>query len=125
LDKDHALKHLILTGHKDGQVLIWRLSQYIGVIDDYKCEVTAMSFCFEGVAFATIDGKIYIWDIYLLKNNKIIDINLLPFKILSEHIVSLDFNKRKLIILTMNGDVIETKLNEQTANQTIKAQRIN
>lgn len=48
---------------------------------------------------------------YLLKCSKIIDINLLPFKILSEHIVSIDFNKRKLLVLTMNGDVIEAKLN--------------
>lgn len=74
LDKDHTLKHLILTGHKDGKVLIWRLSNYIGIIDDYGCEVTAMSPCFEGIAFATIEGHIYIWDMYLLKCSKSIDI---------------------------------------------------
>ena len=25
VDVDHSLKHLILTGHKDGKILIWRL----------------------------------------------------------------------------------------------------
>jgi len=25
LDQNHTLKHIILTGHKDGKVLIWRL----------------------------------------------------------------------------------------------------
>lgn len=40
----------------DGKVLIWRLAHFIGVLDDYGCEVTAMSPCFEGLAFATIKG---------------------------------------------------------------------
>lgn len=34
-DIDHSLKHLVLTGHKDGKILIWRLQNYIGVLDDY------------------------------------------------------------------------------------------
>ena len=51
-----------------------------------------MSKCFEGIAFATVKGHIYIWDQYLLKCTKQIDINQMPFKILSTYIVSLDYN---------------------------------
>ena len=75
LDMDHTLKHLILTGHKDGKILVWRLQNYVGVLDDYGCEVTAMSKVYQGIAFATTRGHIYIWDEYLLKCNKVIDIN--------------------------------------------------
>ena len=25
MDYDHTLKHLVITGHKDGKILIWRL----------------------------------------------------------------------------------------------------
>ena len=51
-----------------------------------------MTKCFEGIAFATADGKIHIWDEYLYKAQKIIDINQMPFKILSSMIVALDYN---------------------------------
>lgn len=84
-----------------------------------------MSKCYEGVAFATVEGQIYIWDLYLLKCSKRIDINQLPFKILSSFIVSLDYNCKRMLILTLNGDVIEVILNDASTKQTIKAQRIN
>jgi len=35
LDYNHTLKHLVITGHKDGKVCVWRLQQFIGVLDDY------------------------------------------------------------------------------------------
>ena len=101
--------------------MIWRLQSWIGELDDYGCEVTAMSKCFEGIAFATIEGKIFIWDQYLLKCGKIIDINSLPNKILSSYIVSMDYNQRRLLVLTMNGDAIEILLNEAASSKTIKA----
>ena len=34
-----------------------------------------MSKCFEGYAFATIAGQVHIWDQYLYKCTKTIDIN--------------------------------------------------
>ena len=49
-------RHIYLTGHQDGKVLLWRSDQYIGVLADYRDEVTAMSRCFEGVAIATMRG---------------------------------------------------------------------
>ena len=58
VDIDHTLKHIFLTGHKDGKILIWRIQGFIAVLTDFGCEVTAMSKCFEGVAFATIMGII-------------------------------------------------------------------
>ena len=127
VDIDHSLKHLLLTGHKDGKILIWRLQSYIGVLDDCQVDVTAMSLCQEGVAFATITGLVYFWDSYLLKCHRRIDINQLPFKILSNFIVSMDFNQRRLLILTMNGDVVELQLGAGggSSDGAVKANRVN
>lgn len=125
LDADHSLKHLFITGHKDGKVLIWRLQQFIAVLDDYHCEVTAMTKCFEGIAIATVKGHIFIWDEYLLKCNKIIDLNEMPFKILSSYVVGMDYNQRRLLVCTMNGDVIQIILMEASSTKSIKAQRLN
>ena len=125
MDYDHTLKHLVITGHKDGKILIWRLQQFIGVLDDYGCEVSCVSKCFEGIAFATVKGHIYIWDQYLLKCTKQIDINQMPFKILSTYIVSMDYNQRRLLVTTINGDAIEVILTEAGSTKTVKAQRIN
>lgn len=80
-----------------------------------------MSKCFEGLAIATQNGKIFIWDDCLLKCGKIIDINTLPFKILSSFIVNLDYNQKRLLVLTMNGDVIEIALGDAGASKSIKA----
>ena len=53
-DTEHTLKHLILTGHKDGKVLVWRLQNYIQVLGDYGSSITCLSKCFEGIAIATM-----------------------------------------------------------------------
>lgn len=125
LDQNHTLKHIILTGHKDGKVLIWRLQQFIGVLADYQCEVTAISKCFEGIALATMKGQIFIWDEYLLKCGSTIELSQLPFKILSSYVVSLDYNQRRVLVCTMYGDVVEVILTEAGSSKNIKAQRIN
>ena len=84
-----------------------------------------MSKCFEGIAFATIAGHVHIWDQYLYKCMKTIDINQMPFKVLSSYICNVDHNQRKILITTMNGDVIEANLNDAVAQKTVKAIRIN
>mmetsp|Transcript_34024 Transcript_34024/g.33191 ORF Transcript_34024/g.33191 Transcript_34024/m.33191 type:complete len:88 (-) Transcript_34024:2529-2792(-) len=68
-------------------------------------------------------GMIYIWDAALIKCQKIIELSSLPFQILSNYIVSMDFNQRKLLVLTIAGDAIEIHLNEQN-HFKIKANRI-
>lgn len=85
-------KHIILTGHKDGSVLIWKMFQYVGVLENYKDEITALTKCFEGIAIGTMRGLIYIWDNYLLKCMKTIELSAFPFKILSYNIVNIDAN---------------------------------
>lgn len=117
-------KHILLTGHKDGSVLIWKLFQYVGVLDNYKDEVTAITKCFEGIAIGTTRGMIYLWDNYLLKCMKTIELSGLPFKILSFNIVCIDANQKRLLITSIAGDVIEITLSEYSYNKT-KAKRIN
>jgi hypothetical protein len=57
-----SFRHLFLTGHKDGRVLIWRSDAYIGILSNYKDEITCMTKCYEGLAICTWRGKIYLWD---------------------------------------------------------------
>lgn len=122
LDNDHTLKHLVLTGHDDGKVCVWSLQKFIVVLDDFKAPVTAMSKCFEGVAFGTAAGKIHFWDEFLYKPTKIIDITRgdWPFKTLSPLIVSIDYNQQRIMAATKNGDLIEINLKGD-----IQAHRIN
>ena len=61
-------KHIILTGHLDGKVLVWKLFQYVGLLESYKGDsVLCITKCFDGVAIGTSKGLIYIWDTFLLK----------------------------------------------------------
>ena len=117
-------RHIFLTGHKDGKVLLWRSDQYIGVLADYHDEVTAMCKCFEGVAIGTTRGFIHIWDSYLSKCMKSIELSSLPFKVLSYSIVSLDYNQKRLLVCTMAGDGIELTLDYSHSNK-VRAKRIN
>ena len=47
----------------------------------------------------------------------------MPFKILGCNIVSMDFNQRRLIVVTSDGDVIEIILSDAGSSKTIKANR--
>ena len=91
-DIDHSLKHLVLTGHSDGKVLVWRLGGYIDVLIDYRIPVNVMTKCYEGIAIGVADGNIYIWDVNLIAESKVIDIHAFKFEVLSSIIVSLDYN---------------------------------
>lgn len=117
-------KHIILTGHKDGSVLIWKLFSYVGVLENYKDEITAITKCFEGIAIGTMRGMIYIWDNYLLKCMKTIELSAMPFKILSFNIVNIDASQKRILVITLAGDVIEIALSEYSYNK-IKAKRFN
>lgn len=83
-----------------------------------------MSRCYEGVAIATMRGFIHIWDVYLSKCMKSIELSSFPFKLLSYQIVSLDFNKRRLLVCTISGDCIELTLDFSHSNR-IRARRLN
>ena len=108
-------RHIFLTGHKDGKVLIWRSDMFIGVLADYKDEVTCMTKCFEGIAIATSRGFIHVWDNYLMKVLKVIELASLPFKILSYSICGIDYNQKRLLVLTLGGDAIEIELGSTTS----------
>lgn len=104
-------------------MLIWKLFQYVGVLDKYNEEITTIVKCFDGIAIGTKNGYIYIWDNSLLKCTKTIELSGLPFKILSFNIVSIDANQRRILVLTIAGDAIEIGLSEYSYNKT-KAKRI-
>lgn len=59
-----------------------------------------------------------------MKCTKIIELSSLPFKIISYSIVNIDFNQKKLLVLTLGGDVIEILLNSGGSNK-LKSKRVN
>lgn len=94
---------------------------------DYKDEITCMTKCFEGIAICTWRGMIHIWDVHLTRSTKTIDLSSLPFKLLCFNICAVDYNQKRILVLTMSGDVVEIGLTEtggQNSNK-IKAKRIN
>ena len=67
-------KFLILTGHKDGSIWLWKLYEYQSTLINYKDEITCMNFCQGGqIVFCTFRGFIYIWDSCLITCLKIIE----------------------------------------------------
>jgi len=90
---DHSLKHIVLTGHEDGKVLIWGLDAFIDILFDYQVEITCMSKCYDGYAIATKLGNIFIWDVNLTTEMRDIDFNNMPFQVLSNNITSMDYNQ--------------------------------
>jgi hypothetical protein len=128
LDEDLAgQRHLFLTGHKNGRVLMWRSDSYIGVLTDYKDEITCMSKCFEGIVICTWRGNLHIWDTHLTRSMKTIELSALPFKVLSFNILSIDFNQKRLLLLTLAGDAVEISLTESGGvnSNKVKAKRLN
>lgn len=120
-------RHLFLTGHKDGKVHLWRSDSYIGVLTDYKDEVTCMTKCYEGLAICTWRGFIHLWDNNVAHCTKTIELASLPFKILSFNISSIDYNQKRLLVLSIEGDVIQITLTENGGanSNLVKAKRIN
>lgn len=90
-----------------------------------------MNYCNgDQIAFCTRRGKIYIWDSYLstaLDTNKkaskskddilvpykTIELSDLSFKMLSFHIVGFDYNRHKMLLTTISGDVVEISMKEK------------
>jgi hypothetical protein len=68
------MRHIFLTGHKDGKILVWRSDHFIDELKNYQDEISAMSKCMEGIAFCTINGRIYIWDSELKQQRRALDL---------------------------------------------------
>lgn len=112
---------LIITGHRDGSICLWKFYKFQGVLINYKDEITCMNFWnMNQIAFCTLRGYIYIWDQDLSSCLRIIELSDLSFKVLSYHIVGIDFNKDKnLLITTLAGDVIEISSSLKTKSPSL------
>ena len=106
-----AKRHIILTGHKDGKVLVWRSDKFVGCMHDFEEEVTAINKSSEGIVICTCMGQIHVWDVNLRGKLHSISLADLPYKLLNYNITSIDFNQNRVMVLTMCGDVVEISLN--------------
>lgn len=83
-----------------------------------------MTKCFDGVAFCTWRGLVHLWDKHLNHCTKTIELASLSFKILSLNIACVDYNKRHLLVTSIEGDVISIELSDSKSN-TVRARRLN
>ena len=51
---EKGMRHIFVTGHKDGRVLLWRSDHYLDVLENYEEEISALTKCLEGIAIGTI-----------------------------------------------------------------------
>ena len=71
-----------------------------------------MSRSFDGLVFCTWGGRLHFWDNNLSGATKTIELQSLPFRLLNYNISAIDFNQRKLMILTVAGDAVEITMTE-------------
>jgi WD40 repeat protein len=100
-------RHMILTGHKDGKVMLWRSDAYLGVLHDFEEEISCMNLCSEGIVFCSWSGRIHFWDINLNGATRTIELHSLPFKLLNYNITGCDFNQNRVLVVTHAGDAVE------------------
>ena len=65
-----------------------------------------------------------MWDNYLTRCVKTIELSQLPFKLLSYGIISVDYNLKRLLVCTVAGDGIELTL-DYSHSTRVKAKRLN
>ena len=96
---------------------VWKLYQHVGVLDNFKSPVTALSHCKEGLAIATAKGNVYVYDFQLKTMLALIDFMKMKVYLLNYLILSLDFNGKKLIALTNSGEAVEINVHSKKAKK--------
>lgn len=78
---------VLLTGHRDGKVLVWNMQQdgiaFEKVLSDYKHEIIEIVQLESGIGIATEDSFIHLWDLDLKNALKYIDLSNMPLKLYS------------------------------------------
>jgi len=103
-------KHMILTGHRDGFVFLWKYDRFLEKLVKYPAKVTCIAQVQEEIAIATAKGIIFIWAANLASTLKKVLLQTLPFRIVSQNVVSMDANGKNLLLCTAAGDIIELTL---------------
>jgi hypothetical protein len=101
--------YLILTGHEDGNVLVWAHLEFQRVLATYEGTIAAIEKAQDNFAIGTSHGYIYLWDSELEKAFKVIELSMLPFKLMSFEVSSLYYENKKLFVSTTAGDLLEIK----------------
>ena len=104
---------LLLTGHKDGKVLVWDYEEdftYSRVLADYKHEIIEIIHLKSGVGIATEDSFIHLWDLFLKSPLKYIDLSNMPLKLYSLKLKNIVPAGNKIFFNTYEGDMIQLDL---------------
>jgi WD40 repeat protein len=100
----------LLTGHKDGEVILWKELTIPRSFNKFKEAVISIVLVPEGIAIMIADQKIYIFDHELKEQPTVIEIFSLPFKFYSNRFKSMISGVGKLFILSYGGDLIKYNL---------------
>lgn len=105
---------VLLTGHKNGKVLIWNFEDgeflYNRVLSDYKHEIVEIVQLDSGIGIATEDSFIHLWDLSLKSSLKYIDLSNMPLKLYSLKLKNLVPADDKIFFNTYEGDMIKLDL---------------
>ena len=101
---------LLLTGHSNGSVLLWENIEFQKIIVVYESSICALCVMVNWYAIATRLGIIYIWDSKLEACQKVIELSMFPFKLMSFEVNSMKYENKKLYISTRSGDIIENRI---------------
>ena len=106
---------MLLTGHKDGKVLIWEYDeeeefQYSRVLSDYKHEIVEIIYLENEVGIATEDSFIHLWDLFFKTPLKYIDLSNMPLKLYSLKLKNIVPAGDKIFFNTYEGDMIKLDL---------------
>ncbi|CAG9335031.1 unnamed protein product [Blepharisma stoltei] len=109
-DPNKERTYILLTGHEDGSVLVWAYLEFQRVLITYEGSITSIERFYESYAIANSVGVIYLWDDKLEKCVRVIELSMLPFKLLSFEVSSMHFMNKRLYVSTTGGDLIQLRI---------------
>lgn len=105
---------VLITGHRDGKVLLWTNDNQEFVnpkqVCAYKHEIIEIIHLESGIGITTDDSLIHIWDFSMKVLQKDIDLSNMPFKLYSLKLKNIVGAKDKVFFNTYDGDMIMLNL---------------
>ena len=101
---------VLLTGHKDGKLVLWNSLMPIKVLKEYKSEIVEIVLTKDTIVVGTEDGNLYFWLYTLDRCIKSIDIKSLPYQLLSTSLKNIVMAGSSIYVNTYGGDFLRIKL---------------
>jgi WD40 repeat protein len=101
---------VLLTGHKDGKLVLWSSLMPVKVLKEYRSEIVEIVLVKEAIVVGTEDGTLHFWLYSLDKCIKSIDIKSLPYQLLSSSLKNIVMAGSSIYVNTYGGDFLRIKI---------------